>query len=83
MNSEIPCPTCGSLDWKAVEQFTSLTPCRLTSGDGGNPEIEFDARAEHTREAATSVTTAYICANEECGHTVQPEELRTLVGGRG
>lgn len=80
MTDEIPCPTCGSFEWKAIEQFTSLTPCSLRRDRDGNPEIEFDARAEHTREAATSVTTGYICANEECGHTLSPEELRSLVG---
>ena len=82
MSDEIACPTCNGAEWRAVEQFTALTPCRLVRGREGNVEIEFDARAEHSREAATSITTAYICANEECGHVLDSKELRELVGAR-
>lgn len=76
MSNEILCPKCNGPEWKAVEQFTALTGCRLNLDDQGNVEIEFDPMAELAREAATSVTTAYICAT--CEHMVTPDGLSDL-----
>jgi hypothetical protein len=75
MDDNIACPQCGAKDWKAVEQFTALTPCVLIRESDGSIGIEFDMRAELARDAATSVVLAYTCANEECGHTVQADAL--------
>jgi hypothetical protein len=75
MNGEIKCPDCRSVEWKAVEQFTALTPCTLTREDG-EVQVEFDMRSELARDAASSVTLAYTCANEECGHTINAADLR-------
>ena len=79
MTNEIQCPTCGGVEWKAVEQFTSLTPCRLEKNDS-QVEVIFDSRAEFQREASTSVTTMYLCAQEDCGFSVEPARLNTLGG---
>jgi len=78
----IPCPKCRSDDWNAIEVFSCITPCTLSSEDGETVEVEFDPRAEMARDAATSVTTGYVCAREGCGHTIQPEDLNSLAGQR-
>lgn len=78
----IHCPKCKGAEWNAVEQFTSLTPCTLIR-EQGDVQVEFDSRAEMNREAATSVTTAYLCATEECGYTLSPTDLNTAGGGDG
>lgn len=74
--NELQCPTCGSVEFRAIEQYTSMTPCRLIAEDG-SVEIEFSAAAEMVRDAATSVTILYACA-KECGFTVEPANLNTL-----
>lgn len=76
--SDIKCPQCGKVEWKAVEQFSALTPCTLVKGEDGMIEQSFDMRAEMARDAATSVTTMYLCANEECGFAVEPTGLNKL-----
>lgn len=76
---EIRCPNCGSVEWNAVEQFSALTPVRLVKTDDGSVEQEFDARAELAREAATSVTTLYLCG-EQCGYSVEPLAITKLGG---
>jgi hypothetical protein len=78
----ITCPKCGNAEWNAVEQFTSLTPCTLIREDG-EVQVEFDSRAEMNREAATSVTTAYLCATTECGGMITPDQLNNQGGGNG
>lgn len=78
--TEIQCPNCGSVEWKAVEQFTALTPVRLSRTKDGSIEVEFDQRTELTREAETSVAILYICGEENCGHTVKPTDLGQLGG---
>jgi len=80
MVTEIQCPTCGSVEWKAIEQFTSLTPCRIGRDEDGEVITDFDMRAEFQRDASTSVTTGYICAEETCGYMVEPHELHKLGG---
>jgi hypothetical protein len=75
----VPCPKCSSVEWKAVEQFTSLTPCTLIKEDG-QVQVEFDSRAEMSREAATSVTTMYLCGTEECGYSFEPTKLDEMGG---
>lgn len=72
----ITCPQCGETDWKAIEQFTSLTPCTLARDEDGSVQIEFDMRAELARDAATSVVLAYTCAADECGYTVDAAQLQ-------
>jgi hypothetical protein len=76
---EIQCPNCGSVNWNAVETFQSLTPCRLIKTDSG-VETEYNIRAEHVRDASTSVVTVYICGQDECGFTVEPLNLDELGG---
>jgi hypothetical protein len=75
----VPCPKCSSVEWKAVEQFTSLTPCGIFM-ESGEVVVEFDMRAEMNREASTSVTTAYICGNGECGYSFEPTKLDEMGG---
>jgi hypothetical protein len=78
--ADLFCPNCGSSDWKAIEQFTALTPCRLMKGPEGI-EIDYDMRAELAREAATSVTTHYICGTDECGFQVEAHRIGELPDG--
>ena len=73
----IHCPQCRGIEWKAVEQFTSLTPCTLIR-EGDEVQVEFDMRAEMSREASTSVTTMYLCANEDCGYALDPLNLNKV-----
>lgn len=80
MADEIQCPNCGGIDWKAVEQFTSLTPCRLERSADGQVETVMDVQAEFQREASTSVITRYICSGEECGHALEPLDVQKLGG---
>jgi hypothetical protein len=75
MNKPIICPNCSNKEWRAVEQFTALTPCILVREETGEVSIEFDMRAELARDAATSVVLAYTCANEDCGYTVEASLL--------
>lgn len=74
----IICPECGSVEWQAIEVVHSMTPCRLALADG-DVEVAFDSRAEMSREAATSVITHYLCANEECAFIVYPAGLNDLI----
>ena len=74
----VACPKCGSTEWQAVEQISSLTPCVLVAASG-DIEVVFDARAELSREAATSVITNYLCANEECAMVLYPAGLKGLL----
>lgn len=74
MDGEIECPQCRGVAWNAIESFTALTPCTLTREEG-QVQVEFDMRAELARDAATSVTLAYTCANEECGYTIDASSL--------
>lgn len=75
--SDLFCPSCGEWDWIAVEQFTSMTPCRLQRQIEG-VEIIFDMRAELARESASSIVLAYRCSNESCGYTVEAHRLESL-----
>lgn len=75
MNGEIKCPKCGGAEWNAIEQFMALTPCTIMR-DESEVVVEFDMRSELTRDAATSITLAYTCANEECGHTINAADLK-------
>lgn len=80
--AELRCPECGSVIWKAVEQFTALVPCTINeTDDGTEPEIEFDSMSELGREAATSITTHYICG-DGCGYQVESQRVGELQGGR-
>jgi succinate dehydrogenase/fumarate reductase-like Fe-S protein len=78
--SEIACPNCGSTRWNAIEQIASMSPCSLIRDEDGTVEIEPLPQSEFVRDAATSVTVAYTCGNEDCGHTVAPEDLPGLGG---
>lgn len=82
MDPEFHCPQCAGTQWLAVEQFSSLTPCTIEFHDG-EMEVCFDVRAEHVREAATSVTLAYTCATQECGFTIPASELTSKGGAHG
>ena len=73
------CPQCGSPDWQAVEVISSVTACSLVSVPGGEIEVVFDARAELSRTASTSVVTHYLCADEDCAYHVNPAQLSRLM----
>jgi hypothetical protein len=72
----ILCPKCGADNWKAVEQFTAMTPCQLVREETGEVQIEFDMRAELARDAATSIIMAYACDQAGCGYTVSAVDLQ-------
>jgi hypothetical protein len=74
----LTCPQCGSAQWQAIEVMHSVTPCTLISTPDGEVEINFDARAELSREASTSAVMHYMCADEDCAYHVQPTQLSRL-----
>ena len=57
------CPSCGSEDFKALEQISGFVPCRFERDDNGGIEIEQEAKGEFVREDATSVIVLYNCVN--------------------
>ena len=77
-NLTVPCPACGSHEWKAIEVIHTVTPCTLVRSEAGI-DIEFDGRAEFTREASTSAVLNYMCADEDCAYVVDPADLGKLV----
>lgn len=76
----IGCPKCGSMEWMALEQFSAQTPCSLALTEDGQIETIFDMRAEMARNAATSVTTAFMCAS--CDNVVPADVLDSLLEGK-
>jgi hypothetical protein len=55
-----------------------MTPTILHKNPDGHIEFEQTGACEFVRDLATSVTVAYICANEDCGFAVAPENLGEL-----
>jgi hypothetical protein len=71
---KLVCPMCGSPDFKVVEQLQSVTPCTLENTESG-VEILPDPMGEFVREDSIGVILLYMCGNEECTFTVEPQLL--------